>query len=73
MKKKLVRSITYDCEIMKMSYWTAGAERNVLTWTNMKKGTTERFGIPTMSKVVKFVGSDCSVAVARGHCWNEIM
>lgn len=41
--------------------------------TDCKKGTTERFGIPTMSKVVKFVGSDCSVAVARGHCWNEIM
>lgn len=41
--------------------------------TDCKKGTTKKFGIPSFTKTVKFVGSDCSVAVARGHCWNEIM
>ena len=41
--------------------------------TDCKKGTTTKFGIPTFSKVVKLVGSDCSVSLARGHCWNEVM
>jgi len=41
--------------------------------TDCKKGTTTVFGIPTVTKIVKFVGSDCSVSVAKGHCWNELM
>jgi hypothetical protein len=41
--------------------------------TDCKKGTTWHFGIPTFSKVIKFVGSDCSVSVLRGHCYNELM
>ncbi|EHA45852.1 hypothetical protein MGG_03078 [Pyricularia oryzae 70-15] len=41
--------------------------------TDCKKGTTTKFGIPTLSKAVKFLGSDCSVSMARGHCWNEVM
>jgi hypothetical protein len=41
--------------------------------TDCKKGTTAKFGIPTLSKAVKFLGSDCSVSMARGHCWNEVM
>ncbi|TLD21921.1 hypothetical protein PspLS_08225 [Pyricularia sp. CBS 133598] len=41
--------------------------------TDCKKGTTTKFGIPTLSKAIKFLGSDCSVSMARGHCWNEVM
>jgi hypothetical protein len=41
--------------------------------TDCTKGTTHRWGIPTLSKVIKFVGSDCSVSVLRGHCYNELM
>lgn len=41
--------------------------------TDCKKGTTTKFGFPTLSKAIKFLGSDCSISMARGHCWNEVM
>lgn len=31
------------------------------------------FGTDCLGSKLYFVGSDCSVAMAQGHCWNEIM
>ncbi|KAI9775487.1 MAG: hypothetical protein M1839_001104 [Geoglossum umbratile] len=41
-------------------------------FTDCVKGTNEGMGIPSMGKTVKFIGSDCSVSVSDGHCWNEL-
>lgn len=41
-------------------------------YTDCIKGTNEVGGIPSMGKTIKFIGSDCSVSVADGHCWNEL-
>jgi hypothetical protein len=31
------------------------------------------FGTDCSGNTLYFVGSDCSVAMSRGHCWNEVM
>jgi hypothetical protein len=41
-------------------------------FTDCVKGTNEEGGIPSMGKTIKFIGSDCSMSVSDGHCWNEL-